>query len=319
MTYTIGNKHVRPRRVWVPGVGGGVLLVLVILLFAAWPFAKAPADKIALSYGGGPFEGAKFQKVVQPGSGLKFNGWFDKWYEYPVTQRNYIISKVEGEGERHEADFITAPSSDRVPVEWELSAYFKLNTRIIRKFHETVGLKYKAWTDAGWDTMLHQTFRQQLEAAVQAESRKHTSDEYQSSADVIDKVRLGIASSLKTNVNTVLGDEFFCGPTYDAANGNCPEFEVVVKKPSLPKDIVDSYQRQKTSANDIITATNNAKVAEETARGQKLAQSALAGIYNDPNYVEYLRALAMQDCARNGNCTLVVTPGGTGTNINVGK
>jgi hypothetical protein len=35
-----------------------------------------------------------------------------------------------------------------------------------------------------------------------------------------------------------------------------------------------------------------------------------------PGFVAYLNALALQDCARNANCTLVVTPGGT--NVNVG-
>ncbi len=47
----------------------------------------------ALSYGGGPFEGNKFQKIVRPSSGLVLNGLFDKWYTYPVTQRNYIVSQ----------------------------------------------------------------------------------------------------------------------------------------------------------------------------------------------------------------------------------
>lgn len=296
-------------------IGTAVLAIFVIfLLFCmfAWPFKKAPADKIALSYGGGPFEGAKFQGITEPGSGLKFNGWFDKWYEYPVTQRNYIVSKDIAEGDKKQEDFIEAPSSDKVPIQWELSVYFKLNTNIIRQFHEIVGLKYQAWTDAGWNAMLQQTFRQQVEAAIQRESRKHTSDEYQSSSAVLEQVRINFASNLKDSINTVLGAQYFCGPNFDRNKQDCPDFEVVIKRATLPDSVVQSYTDQKNSANAIVTATNQATAAQEVAKGQKLAQSALQGIYTDPNYIEYLRALALQKCAENGNCTIISAPTGTG-------
>src|SRR5688572_24558792 len=85
-----------------------VVVLLTLLGIVGTSFRKTPADKIALSYGGGPFEGAQFQKVVEPGSGLVLNGVFDKWYEYPTTQRNYIISRRASEGDVVGEDFITA-------------------------------------------------------------------------------------------------------------------------------------------------------------------------------------------------------------------
>ncbi len=138
-------------------VVGLLLLVLVVSLRSMWPFAKVPRDKIGLSYGGGLFEGAHFQGIKQPGSSLFFNGWGDSLYLYPVTQRSYIISRTQGEGDVQ--GFVPAPSSDRIQVEFEVATYFKLNLSLIRRFHETIGLKYQAWTDYGWERMLSESFR----------------------------------------------------------------------------------------------------------------------------------------------------------------
>ena len=56
-----------------------------------------------------------------------------------------------------------------------------------------------------------------------------------------------------------------------------------------------------------------AEVAE--AQGRAEAQAALNNLYTDPSYIAYVQALAMQECANNSNCTLVVTPGGTNINV----
>ena len=53
---------------------------------------KTPRNMIGISYGGGPFEAAHYQRIVQPGSGLFFNGFYDPLYLYPSDQVNYIIS-----------------------------------------------------------------------------------------------------------------------------------------------------------------------------------------------------------------------------------
>ena len=55
------------------GVAAGAAVMVPLATFLTTE--KTPADKIALSYGGGPFEGNQYQRTVQPGSGLSFNGW----------------------------------------------------------------------------------------------------------------------------------------------------------------------------------------------------------------------------------------------------
>ena len=86
-----------------------VLVLVPILVVALYPvvagaFKKTPRDKFGISYGGGPIEGTHFQRIVKPGSGLFFNGWFDSLYLYPADQRNYIVSSVKNQGSTKRSD-----------------------------------------------------------------------------------------------------------------------------------------------------------------------------------------------------------------------
>ena len=52
----------------------------VVLSPLAGSLRHTPRDKIGISYGGGRFEGAHFQRVVAPGSDLFVNGISDRLY-----------------------------------------------------------------------------------------------------------------------------------------------------------------------------------------------------------------------------------------------
>ncbi len=88
-------------------------VVVVALLFAPGfvsGLKKTPKNRIGISYGGGPFESAHFQRIVQPGSSLFFNGFFDPLYLYPSDQQNYIISLTKGVGATQSPDSVVAPT-----------------------------------------------------------------------------------------------------------------------------------------------------------------------------------------------------------------
>lgn len=304
-----------------------LLVIFLVSLPIAHPLRKTNADVVAISYGAGPFEGHKFQRIVGPASGLTFNGWFDDWYEYPTTLRNYIASKDPNEGDRAQADFIPCGDKDKVEEQVQLLASFKLNTtnRVLRKFHETIGLKYHAWNGGeyqgqnGWDAMLNDNVRNPLENAVNKACRKFTTDQIRSGEGVLDQIAQAITSSLKDDVNATLGADFFCGPGFQRGRPACPNFQVIVKS-IVPTDasIVASYAAQKSSANGIVTAQNNAKAKKEQAQGDKEASDAVA-LALTPQYLELKRIEAMKACAENPKCTLVVKDGDTGVNVNVGK
>jgi hypothetical protein len=170
----------------VVGVIGGV--AWLIMFVAGWK--SVPVDKIALHYTGGPIEGQHFERVVAPGTNARFYGLLEHLYELPATQRNYIMSKNPGEGDRRRPEFVGAPTRDNVITEWESATYFKLNTHgpVARRFFEQICLKYGC-TDlspgGGWDSMLADTFRQQIVAAIQSEARRYSAEDIYSNRDVL--------------------------------------------------------------------------------------------------------------------------------------
>lgn len=287
-----------------PNLGPGrglVVFVVVLVLLAMVPLAitslkKTPKDKVGISYGGGPIEGAHFQRIVQPGSSLFFNGVFDPLYLYPADQQNYIVSGVNKQGGsqkggdkkggnqkggdkkggdkkggnqkggNQKADPVVAPSKDRVQVSYQLAVYFKLNIDRLRAFHEEFGLNYDAYTDAGWKALIEDTFRQQIENALQEQTRQYDVGDIYGDADLLLKIQARVQETLSKRLTLAMGKRYFCAPTFEPG-GACDDPTFVIKKVTIPKSVVTAFEGNQTSQIKILTKSNEVEQRRKEAEG----------------------------------------------------
>lgn len=284
-----------------------IAAAVVVLLLVFGPafvsgLKKTPRNMIGISYGGGPFEGAHFQRVVKPGSALFFNGWFDPLYLYPSDQQNYIISQNPRVGAVRGKDSIVAPTSDRVQLTYQVAVYFKLNTDLLRQFHEQLGLQYKAYTAAGWNNLLQDTFRQQVENAVQEETRKYSVADLYGNAKLLVQLQDSVQIRLSQRLTSALGQNYFCSPLFEPG-GKCDPPTFIVKQVDIPSLVVNAFVAVRTSAIQIQVMVNQIAQRKAEAQGIDALNSALkvAG----ENYV-LIKAI------ESGKINFWVLPSGTG-------
>lgn len=314
------------------------LLALLLTTAALAACAETNATEIGLKYGQGPIEGEHFEGIVEPGSGQQFV-WNDEIVTLPITQRDYTFCADV----RQDSD---APGCDAPPIRvtalggaelaFSGGLTFELATGdpdTVRKFYEDVCRKFNCDDgDDGWAEMLRVNMRNPIEDSLQEAVRGYSVDALYAGVpgegedigedealSTLTQVSNDIEKSLKETINAFTGGEFFCGPAYERSDpGTCPDFEFVITDVApTSEDVRSSFDRNVASRQAVIDARNRAEAERVAAEGVREAQEALDGLYTDAAYIEYQRALAMLECAKNVNCTLIFGGSGdTGVNVN---
>jgi SPFH domain / Band 7 family len=314
-----------PRSWWWLVVVPVVLIGLALVPTFISGLKKTPRDRVGISYGGGPFEGVHFQRIVQPGSNLFFNGFFDSLYMYPSDQVNYIVPQQptpppttqttqttqagqqqvqagqQAQASQPAADAVVAPTRDRVQVSYQVAVYFKLNIDELRDFHEQLGLRYRAYTTSGWNNLIQDTFRQQIENALQEETRKVDVADLVGNAGLLVELQDNVQTKLTQRLETALGQRFFCAPTF-RPDGDCGDPTFVIKRVDIPASVSKAFEDVRTSEIQIQTKEN--EVRQRQAEAEAIRALGLTGQEYD-----ILKAI------ESGKITFWVLPNGSGVTI----
>lgn len=324
------------------------LLLLVPLLALLAACGSTTADTVGLHYNGGPLEGESYERLVEPGSGTAFLGPGDKIIRVPINQREYTFcpehrGRIMPDGD--EADTgcdgppITVTALGGAELAFSGGVTFALNTsteEITKAFYEKICRKFdcagaSGINNDGWDELLRVNMRGPIEDSLQEEVRGFSVDaiyagipaegeavDEEEALSTLTQVSDNLASSLRSTINEYVGGNFFCGPGYnrnDPASCESADFEFIITEVTPSGEVKAAFDRNVASRQERVDAQNRADARVIEAEGSRAAQEALEGLYTDPAYIAYLEAQALQECAKNSNCTLIV--GNTsGVNVN---
>lgn len=162
----------------------------------------------------------------------------------------------------------------------QLATYFKLNTDRLREFHEQLGLKYNAYTSSGWDDLIQDTFRQQIENALQEETRRSDVAELYGDADLLVAIQERVQATLSQRLRDALGGQFFCAPTFEPG-GECTDPIFVIKAIEIPESVRKAFESNRTSQVQIATKRNEVTQRQAEAEGIQALSAALAAAGDD--------------------------------------
>jgi len=306
------------------------------------------ADKLGVEYSYGTSDGVHYNRVVSGADGDIHVG-NDDLYQVPVGLRTYTL---DADDERADVrQDISVPSSDQsTVVDFKVVVSFALNTRTddvpgfdggtLRQFMEKVCLNDKCIDPNnpdsvdGWRGMLDKRMKPALLSSFRDTARNYPSsmlvynlpfestnkDGKKEARPVQELVKEQAGERFRKELVTLLGGNFFCGPTFDRNSKDpeqtCPQIEL-----TLTKVEYNNPEVQKSREGQAV-AENNAKAKQVEAQSITDFQAKIGAALSDPAYVEYLKSqnqlAAAKACAESAkSCVLILGNGGANVNIPV--
>jgi len=256
------------------GVLGFVALMVVIAGFSSFTgYANQGFNMV--TYNGGPLDNNNYRDYRVGGTGRFYKGIFTKTYEYPTTNRTYIVSKTVHEGDVKAVDAMTAKCGDSNEVQVESALTFQLvaDQESLRKFHETYGLKFQAWTGDGWAEFLTQMVRQPIKESLQRELKPYTaisamgqSTDASGTTTGMMAVGLAVQEDIQRQLDIYMGGHYI----------EVVSFQINDITPTNG-EITAAIARRSAAQQDVETAKQHAKAAEFTANANGIIRQSLKG------------------------------------------
>jgi hypothetical protein len=224
---TAGRTRIRAR---LAGALAGAALVAGLTGCSS---VTTEADATGLHYNGHVLipTDPSFEDCVKT-STQRFDGPGDQHYLYPAGQRTFRFDSAPGA----QSGPISVVSRDNVQLAVAGVATFNLETddcTDLRKFHENIGIKYKAYMDGGetsdgWLEMLNTYIKQPLDRAMDAAAQEFTWKDLYNNPAVKTAWEKRVGQLAPEFVRQTATEDYF------------KNFSLTIQKPQPPDNIVQA-------------------------------------------------------------------------------
>ncbi len=283
-----------------------VVALSALLLSGACGRSGSEINEIGLIYEGGAIQEKTFKGFLRPGSTWEKVGWGSTVYRYRIDQRSFLAAP---EGKRRDVPPVQIVTADDVRMLVEFQMYFKLHwndEKVMRQFHENLGVKTKAYEDEGWRQMLLEYFAPQIERALEAVGLKHNWRDLYASEEARVGFQNEAVERVKENLREVIGvgADYFCGPSYTGEEGSeCGEFTFTVGKPEPANaDIIRAIEAEQTAA----AATIAQQQANARINAEIKGEQDIVALYGPALAVEREKNKLLQQAIDSGKVSQII-------------
>jgi hypothetical protein len=260
------------------------LAVLAAVVVAGCSITTPEPDQKGIVYDAGMFSNTTFQNCIDPGS-RDVSGWGDLGFVYPNGQRTFEFADKQGA----ESKPLTVVTKDNLEMTVSGVATFSLTTdcATLRKFHEQIGLKFKAYEDAGWNRLLSVYIGQPLDRAMDAAAKAYGWKDLFSNPAIKQEWEKSVATYAAQFIQEQGGAGFFGG------------FSVTLQQPQPPQGVRDAL----ASAQQAVEENTAQKAKNEKARTEMESIKALVDVLGPEGAV-------LWQAIKDGRISFVVSDGG---------
>jgi hypothetical protein len=224
-------------------------LLAAALLVAGCSITTPEPDQKGIVYDAGMFSDTTFQNCINPGS-RDVSGPGDQGFVYPNGQRTFEFAEKNGA----ESGSLTVVSKDNLEMTVAGVATFSLTTdcKTLQKFHEQIGLKFRAYEDDGWNRLLGVYIGQPLDRAMDAAAKEYGWKDLFSNPQIKQEWERKVAAFAAQFIQEQGGAGFFGG------------FSVTLQQPQPPQGVRDALASAQQAVEENAAQKNkNAKAATE--------------------------------------------------------